>query len=360
MRDEQEKISFLKNNEIFAEATIRNGVKYHYAYPITPASEVLRYTARHMTAAGGRVFQPESEVAVINALAGCAMAGGFGMTSTSGPGWSLMQETISYMAAAELPCLILNDMRVGPGDGDIIGAQSDYLSATRGGGHGDYRTIVLAPASAQEIVDLMPYAIASACRFRTPVIYLLDGILAQMTESVSFQPPEDIPGQFPTEWAVLGASGRPKKVMRSGVYSRQEGEDLVLGLDRKYKKISRTEQRWKSFFMEDAQVVISAFGLVGRIAEEAVEELQAEGLKVGLIRPISLWPFPFKAFEALPSSVRRILVVEMNMGQMVEDVHIAVGQRVGIDFMGKAGGNEPVPSVTHIKEGCRSLLRGVK
>lgn len=349
---------FLKNSEIFAAAMIRSGIRYHFAYPITPASDVMHYTAIHMPAVGGRMFQPASEIMVISALAGCACAGKLGVASTSGPGMDLMQETISFMAAGELPCILLNNMRVGPGDGDIVGSQGDYFQATRGGGHGDYRIIVLAPASGQEIVELMPKSIDLAFRYRTPVLFLMDGTLAQMSESVRLPVPEDLVSKYETDdWAITGARGRNKRFLLTGCYNHAQGEEMNQRLGRKYQEIKEKEQRWEEIGLEDAEVVIVAFGLPGRIAREVVQLEREGGQKLGLIRPITLWPFPEKAFLKLHRSLKSVLVVEMNQGQMIEDVKLAVCCKAPVEFLGKVGGDLPLPKESEIRRSVEELLK---
>jgi len=348
---------FLKNAQTFAEAMVRCGVRYHFAYPITPATEVMKHTAVILPQYGGRMVQMESELAVANALAGCACTGKLGATSTSGPGMSLMQETISFMAGGELPCIMLDAMRVGPGDGDIVGAQSNYFQATRGGGHGDYRVIVLAPASGQEIVDIMPEAVKLAYTYRTPVLFVVDGVTCTMTESAIFPEAHDYASEFDTSsWAYTGTGDHSKRYLLTGSYTHAQGEELNQRLLAKYERIKEQEQRWEEIQVEDADVVLVAFGIHGRMGQDLVSNMRAEGKKVGLIRPISLWPFPDKAFENLPESVKSMLVVEMNHGQMLDDVRLAVNGRIPVHFLGKTGGDMPLCTLAEMTAKINTLL----
>ncbi|MBI9111072.1 pyruvate ferredoxin oxidoreductase [Maridesulfovibrio ferrireducens] len=348
---------FLKNAQTFAEAMVRCGVRYHFAYPITPATEVMKHTAVILPQYGGRMVQMESELAVSNALAGCACTGKLGATSTSGPGMSLMQETMSYMAGGELPCIMLDAMRVGPGDGDIVGAQSNYFQATRGGGHGDYRVIVLAPASGQEIVDIMPDAVKLAYTYRTPVLFVIDGVTCTMTESALFPEAHDYASEFDTSsWAFTGTGDHPKRYLLTGSYTHSQGEELNEKLLAKYELIKEKEQLWEEIEVEDADVVLVAFGIHGRMGQDLVANMRAEGKKVGLIRPISLWPFPDKAFEGLSDSVKSMLVVEMNHGQMVDDVRLAVNGRIPVHFLGKTGGDMPLCTLAEMTAKINTLL----
>lgn len=350
---------FLKNTETFAESMVRCGVRYHFAYPITPASDVMKHSAIILPQYGGRMIQMESELAVANALAGCACTGKLGATSTSGPGMSLMQETISFMAAAELPCIMLDSMRVGPGDGDIIGAQSNYYQATRGGGHGDYRVIVLAPDSGQSIVDLMPVGIRLAYQYRNPVMFVIDGVTAQMTETATLPEAHDCAAEFDTSgWRYTGVKDHPKRFLLTGSYNHQQGYDMNERLRAKYELIKEKEQRWDDDGLEDAELVIVAFGIHGRMARELVTRMRAEGKKVGRINPITLWPFPDKAFEKLPQTLKNVLVVEMNHGQMIDDVRLAVNGRVPVHFLGKTGGDTPLCTLADMRAKAIKLLEG--
>ena len=350
---------FLKNTEAFAESMIRCGVRCHFAYAITPASDVMKYSAAKLPQCGGRMVQMESELAVANALAGYACTGKLGATSTSGPGMSLMQETISFMAAGELPCIMLDAMRVGPGDGDIVGAQSNYYQATRGGGHGDYRIIVLAPSSGQEIADLMPQSVKLAYTYRTPVMFVVDGVTCQMTESTTFAEPHDYSADFDTAgWRFTGTKEHPKRFLLTGSYTHQQGYEMNERLRAKYATIKENEQKWEDALVDDAEVVVVGFGIHGRMCKDLVASFREKGKKVGYVRPITLWPFPDKAFAKLSPSVKSILVVEMNHGQMVDDVRLAVNGRAPVHFLGKTGGDIPMCTLADMSGMVGKLLDG--
>lgn len=348
---------FMKNSEIFAEAMMRCGIRHHFAYPITPATDVMKYTAAHMQEWEGRMFQAESELAVINCLAGLASTGKLGCVSTSGPGFDLMQEGIGFMAAGELPCILLDNMRVGPGDGDIIGSQQDYFMATRGGGHGDYYLPVYAPCSGQEIVDLMPVAIDRAYKYRTPVLFVMDGVMAQMTETVVMQSAVDHVGRYNTDdWAYTGAKGREKRALITGSYDHGDGEKMVKSLMAKADKIKENEQLWEEYGLEDAEIVLTAFGLPGRMCREIVQEHRENGHKVGFIRPITLFPFPENGFAKIPESVKEILVVEMNYGQMIQDVKLCMNGRCQVSHYGHVGGDQPMVKAKEIRRRLQEML----
>lgn len=352
-----EETLFLKNTETFAESMVRCGVRYMFAYPITPATDVMKRSAVILPGYGGRMVQMESELAVANALAGCACTGKLGATATSGPGMSLMQETLSFMAAGELPCILLDSMRVGPGDGDIVGAQSNYYQATRGGGHGDYRVIVLAPASGQEIVDIMPDAVKLAYTYRTPILFAIDGVTSQMTESAIFPKPHDYAAAFDTSgWRYTGTKDHPKRFLLTGSYTHAQGEAMNERLRAKFERIKANEQRWEAHQLDDAELVVVAFGIHGRMTRDLVENMRAEGKKVGSIRPVTLWPFPDRAFEDFPPSVKNVLVVEMNHGQMIDDVRLALNGRVPVHFLGKTGGDIPLCTLADMTAKASSLL----
>lgn len=348
---------FLKNTETFAESLARCGVQFHFAYPITPATDVMKRMAVILPQYGGKMMQMESELAVSSALAGAASTGTLCATSSSGPGMTLMQEAISFMCGAELPCLLLDSMRVGPGDGDILGAQSDYYMATRGGGHGDYHVPVLAPSDGQEIVDLVPEGIRLAYTYRTPVLFVFDGVTAQTTETAVLPEYHDYSADFDTSaWAYTGTRDHPKRALITGSYSHADGYAMNEHLRAKYEIIRSKEQQWKENSIEDAELIVVAFGIHGRMCKDLVANLRASGKKVGSIRPVTLWPFPDKAFEDLPSTLKKILVVEMNHGQMVDDVRLAINGRVPVHFFGKTGGDMPMYTLAEMTAEANRLL----
>lgn len=348
---------FLKNTETFAESLARCGVKFHFAYPITPATDVMKRMAVILPQYGGKMLQMESELAVSSALAGAACTGMLCATSSSGPGMTLMQEAISFMCGAELPCLMLDSMRVGPGDGDILGAQSDYYMSTRGGGHGDYHVPVLAPSDGQEIVDLVPEGIRLAYTYRTPVLFVFDGVTAQTTETAVLPEYHDYSAEYDTSsWAYTGTKDHPKRALITGSYSHADGYVMNEHLRAKYETIRAKEQQWKESNTEDAELIVVAFGIHGRMCKDLVANLRAQGKKVGSIRPVTLWPFPDKAFENLPSTLKKILVVEMNHGQMVDDVRLAVNGRVPVYFFGKTGGDMPMYTLAEMTAEVNRLL----
>jgi 2-oxoglutarate ferredoxin oxidoreductase subunit alpha len=327
-------------NEALAEAAIVAGCDAYFGYPITPQNEVSAYMARRM-AEEGRVFiQSESELAAINMVFGAAATGKRCMTSSSSPGISLMQEGISYLAGAELPSVIVNVMRGGPGLGNIAPAQGDYFQATRGGGHGDYKTIVLAPASVQETADFMPLAFDLADQYRIPVLILADGILGQMMEPLVLErkPRRELP---PKDWALTGARDREQNIVRSlwlgeGVLERHNQK-----LQAKYQEIREKEVLCEEYHVEDADVVVVAYGIAARITRAAVDRAREQGIAAGLIRPITLWPFPTEQVGRATETARAILTVEMSSGQMLEDVKLAVNGRTPVLFHGRMGGGVP-------------------
>ncbi|RKO66789.1 3-methyl-2-oxobutanoate dehydrogenase subunit VorB [Desulfofundulus salinus] len=331
----------MKGNEAIGEGAVRAGCRYFFGYPITPQSELPHYLAKRLPEVGGLYLQSESETAAINMVYGAAGAGARVMTSSSGPGISLMQEGISYLAGAELPCVIVNMIRGGPGLGNIAPAQSDYFQATKGGGHGDYRVIVLAPASVQEIIDLMQVAFDLADRYRNPVMVAGDGILGQMMEPVELGEEKEIEIP-PRPWAATGRMGGEKKLINSLYIVPEELEQHNLKLAQKYALISEREQRWEEYRLDGAKLVLVAFGTAARICKAVVDRCREEGLAVGLIRPITLWPFPQNAFEPVIEETERFLVVEMSLGQMVEDVRLTVNGRRPVYFYGRCGGMLPV------------------
>ena len=349
---------FMKGAEALAEAVIRSGCRLFFGYPITPQNETPEYFSRKLPLIGGTYLQAESEVAAINMVYGAACAGKRVFTSTSSPGFSLMQEGISYISGSNVPAVVANIVRGGPGLGDIQPAQSDYFQATKGGGHGDYHLIVLAPSTVQEVVDLVPVAFDLADKYRMVVELLLDGILGQMMEAVEFKydiKPEDLPEK---PWATTGAKGRPKNIITSLDLKPENLEKINLDLQKKYKEVEEKEKRWEEYRCDDAEYLIVAFGTTGRIVKSVVDELRNEGIKVGLFRPITLWPFPYKELAAFIDKVKFFLDVEMNLGQMLEDVNLAIKDKKPVYFYGRTGGM--VPTVDEIKDFFKKKLEEVK
>ena len=335
----------MKGNEALAEAAIRAGCRHFFGYPITPQTEVSAYMAKKMPKIGGTFLQAESEVSAINMVYGAGGAGVRVMTSSSSPGISLKQEGISYIAGADVPCVIVNIVRGGPGLGGIQPAQSDYFQATKGGGHGDYHLVVLAPSSIQEMVDLTSDAFDIGDKYRCPVMIMGDGMLGQMMEPVEFKE-TDVSELPEKEWATSGTGMKRKKnIINSLFIEASELEDLVLERQQRYDAIAKNEVRYEAIDVEDADIVLVAYGTTARIAKTAMAKAKEKGYKVGIIRPITLWPFPFEAFEkALAKSTdKTFLAVEMSMGQMVEDVRLAVNGRANVEFFGRTGGIVPTP-----------------
>ena len=331
----------MKGNEAIGEAAIMAGCTHYFGYPITPQSELTAYMARMLPKRGGVFLQSESEVAAINMLYGAGAAGARVMTSSSGPGISLMSEGISYIACSEIPVVLINIQRGGPGLGTIQPAQSDYLQATKGGGHGDYRLIVLAPSSVQELVDLTQKAFDLADKYRNPVMVLGDGLLGQMMEPVEIK--EIKPKEYDKSWALTGAKGRAPHRITSFDVNPYKLEEIVLNLKRKYNEIEKNEIMYEEFHTDEAELLIVAFGSMGRISKTVIRELEEEGINVGLLRPITLWPFPKEKVFELGSKIGKVFVTEMNAGQMVEDVEAAVKGKADVYFYGRPGGVIPTP-----------------
>jgi 2-oxoglutarate ferredoxin oxidoreductase subunit alpha len=327
----------MRGNEAVAEAAIIAGCRYYFAYPITPQNEIAAYMAMRMPEVGGTFLQAESEIASINMVYGAAAAGGRTMTSSSSPGISLKQEGLSYLAGTDLPAVVVNMMRGGPGLGNIAGAQGDYFQATKGGGHGDYRMIVLAPASVQELADLAVTAFDLSDQYRIVTIILGDGYLGQMSESLVL--PEPSKKKFDkSSWILDGAVGRDPRVIASLRLSPEDGvEQINLRLQEKYRKIEASEIRFEGYQCKDADVLLVAFGFAARVCKAAVHELREAGMRVGLFRPITLWPFPYEELLKSAGRMKKVLVVEMNAGQMLEDVRLALGDKVPIEFYGRMG-----------------------
>ncbi|MFZ1038025.1 MAG: 3-methyl-2-oxobutanoate dehydrogenase subunit VorB [Smithella sp.] len=333
----------MSGNNIIGEAAIRAGCRFYAGYPITPQNELTEYMAEHIRNAEGGVFiQSESEIAAINMIAGSSAAGVRVMTSSSSPGISLKQEGISSMAACELPGIIVNIMRGGPGLGNIRPSQGDYFQATRGGGHGDYRTIVLAPASGQELADLTMDAFDLADKYRTPVMILADGMMGQMMEPVIFKKPK--PRQYPEKFMLRGAGDGKSKFIRGLLLDPIDSEAHNWKLARKYEVITKNETLFEEYRIDDADIVIVAYGTAARIAKGAIKRLREHGLKIGLFRPITLWPFPELQLRALSAKIKKFLVFEMSTGQMLEDVRLALQGYADIDFHGRPGGAVPTPA----------------
>lgn len=337
-------LRLMKGNEALAEAALRAGMHAYFGYPITPQSEVLEYLTLHAPEHPGTVvLQAESEIAAINMVFGAAGAGARAMISSSGPGISLMQEGLSYMACAQLPALVVNVQRGGPGLGTIQPSQGDYQQAVKGGGHGDYRLIVLAPSSVQELVDHVFLGFQLAERYRNPAMILADGALGQMMEKVAFPPAGSLPHVRP-DWATTGKpKDRPRNVVLSVYIQSERMEQQNLVLQEKYRRIREAEPRSEQLRMEDADVALVAFGLAARICQKAMDMAREKGLRVGLIRPITLFPFPTAAIARAAGAVKGFLTVEMNAGQMVEDVRLAVEGRRPVEFTGRMGGMVPTP-----------------
>ncbi len=341
----------MKGNEAIAHAAIRYGVDGYFGYPITPQSEVLETLEALMPweTTGMTVLQAESEVASINMVYGGAATGKAVMTSSSSPGISLMQEGMSYIAASELPALVINVMRGGPGLGTIHPSQSDYFQATKGGGHGDYHYIVLAPATVQEMADFVGLGFDLAFKYRTPALLLADGIVGQMMEKVVLPPqrprrtPEQIKEQCP--WAATGGSaGRKPNIITSLELDSAQMEKNNERFQRTYRLIEQNEVRYQEYFTDDAEYLLVAFGSIARICLKAIEDARARGIKIGLLRPITLWPYPYEAIARMADRVKGILVVELNAGQMIEDVRLAVEGRVPVRHYGRMGGIVPNPA----------------
>jgi 2-oxoglutarate/2-oxoacid ferredoxin oxidoreductase subunit alpha len=332
----------MKGNEAIAEAAIRAGCDAYFGYPITPQTEVLEYMSRRMPELGRAFVQAESELGAINMVYGAACAGVRAMTTTSSPGFSLMQEGISYIAMSFVPCVIVNIMRGGPGLGNIQPSQGDYFQMTKGGGHGDYHLVALAPATVQETVDLVIEAFDLADRYCQPVTVIADGNIGQIMEPVEF--PEIKPPVRPERpWALTGAQGRKKNIITSLFLGAEHLERENLKLQAIIKEIIANEVRYAEYMMEGAEIVVVAYGTAGRIAQTAVKQARAEGIRAGLFRPISVYPFPCDRLDQIADSARQILVVELSAGQMIEDVRLATRCRLPISFFGKMGGIVPLP-----------------
>jgi pyruvate/2-oxoacid:ferredoxin oxidoreductase alpha subunit len=329
----------IKGNEAIVKSAILSGCRAFYGYPITPASEIAEAAALYMPQAGGVFLQAESEVAAINMLYGASSAGIRCMTSSSGPGISLMQEGVSYMAGAELPCVIADITRGGPGLGNIAAEQSDYHQVVKGGGNGNYRTLVLAPSSAQEMADLTSLSFELADRYRNPVVLLADGFVGQMMEPVEVSRQPVAP--HTPQWSVTGTAESRSNFITSLHLDPDELEAHVRDLETKYRCAEQRETRAEEFRTDDAEIVLVGYGIVGRILKAVTAEARAAGIPVGLLRPITLYPFPKAHFQRLATRARVFLVVEMSNGQMIEDVRLALNGRRPVEFFSRVGGNVP-------------------
>jgi len=332
----------LHGNEAMAEAAIRVGVEAYFGYPITPQTEVLEWMARRMPEVGRVFVQAESELGAINMVYGAACTGARVMSSSSSPGVSLMMEGLSYIAGTEIPAVMVNVMRGGPGLGNIAPAQSDYNQAVHGGGHGDYPRIVLAPSSVQEAIDLMVLSFDLAEKYRMICMLILDGSIGQMME------PAEMPEMKPIvrkdfEWATNGAVGRERRIL-SSIYINPPLEEIAnFRLGKRWQEVQANEVRYKEYFLDDAEFVVVGFGTAGRVALSAIRAARAEGIKVGILRPVSVSPYPYQIVDQLAGRVKAFLVTEMNMGQMFDDVRLAVRGRVPVEFYGRTGGIVPFP-----------------
>jgi 2-oxoglutarate ferredoxin oxidoreductase subunit alpha len=349
----------MKGNEALAEAAIRAGCKHFFGYPITPQTEVAAYMAKKLPKIeGGCFLQAESEVSAINMVYGAAGAGARVMTSSSSPGISLKQEGISYIAGADLPCVIVNIVRGGPGLGGIQPAQSDYFQACKGGGHGDYHLLVYAPASVQEMVDMMANAFDTAEKYRMPAMIMGDGSLGQMMEPVSFENCKPA-HQAEKAWATDGTGMKRKRNIINSIYIEpQDLERLVRERFERYRQVEENETKWEEIGTEDADLVLVAYGITSRIAKTAMKQARAKGYKVGMIRPITLWPFPTAPLKKAADTAKDFLVVEMSMGQMIEDVKLATECKKPVHFYGRTGGMVPTPAA--VLEEIEKIMGGAK
>ena len=343
----------MKGNEAIAEAAIRAGCDAYFGYPITPQTELLEYMSKRMPELGRAFVQGESEVASVNMVLGAAAAGKRAMTSSSSPGVSLKQEGISYLAGNELPAVIVNIMRGGPGLGNVQPSQSDYFQATKGGGHGDYFPIVLAPSTVQEAIDFTILAFELADKYRNPAMILGDGSIGQIMEPVEL--PEVDPEIPEKPWALTGCKGREKNIIRSLYLLAGPLEACNIILQKKYREIEANEQRSTEFMLDGAEIIIVAYGTAGRVAQTAISKAREEGIPVGLFRPITLYPYPKKALSALVGRAKAFLVLEMSAGQMIEDVQLVVEGKVPVEFQGWLGGRVPTP--TEVTEKINELTK---
>ncbi len=345
----------MKGNEVIAEAALRAGCKHYFGYPITPQTEIAHYFAKKMPQYGGTFIQAESEIAAMNMVYGAASAGARVMTSSSSPGISLKQEAISYAACAELPAVVVNIVRCGPGLGGILAAQCDYFQATKGGGHGDYRLVVLAPSSVQELYELTVDAFNIADKYRAVCMVMGDGMLGQMMEAVEFRDVED-KYEADKSWATTGTRMERDHNVVTSIYIEPEVlEKHNLKLQAKYAEIAKNETRVETYNCDGADIIVTAYGTVGRIIKNVIKTAAQEGIKVGLIRPITLWPFPTAAIEQYAETPKAFLSVEMSAGQMVEDVRLAVNGKRPVYFHGRMGGM--IPTQKEILDKIKEILK---
>lgn len=346
----------MTGNEAIGEGAILAGCGFYAGYPITPQNELTAYMAKRMREENRIFIQAESELAAINMVFGASATGMRAMTSSSSPGISLKQEGISYLAGCELPSVIINIMRGGPGLGNIAPAQGDYFQAVKGGGHGDYHSTVLAPSTVQEAMDLTMLAFDLADKYRTPVIILGDGMLGQMMEPITIkcQMP-NAKCQIKKPWALTGAVNRKPNIIRSLLLKEKALEDLNLKLQARYKRISQSEVRFEAELEKDAEIILAAYGTMARICRAAAQRLRKEGIKAGVIRPVSLWPFPTEIFASATKRCKKFLVIEMSAGQMVEDVRLALNGKAEVDFYGRMGGG--IPEEETIVKRAKALVK---
>ena len=346
----------MKGNEAIAEAAIRAGCRHYFGYPITPQTEIAAYMAKKMPKIGGVFLQAESEIASINMVYGAAAAGMRVMTSSSSPGISLKTEGLSYIAGSDVPAFVVNVQRGGPGLGGIQPSQSDYFQATKGGGHGDYKMIVLAPASVQEMASLTIKGFNLADKYLMTSMILADGTIGQMMEPISFEDAEIETYEKP--WALTGTEGKRKHNIVNSLYLKPE-ELEIKNMERfdRYKVVEENEAMWEEYQMEDAEICVVAFGIASRVAKNAVAAARAEGIKVGLIRPITLWPFPKDALLAAADKVKGFVSVELNMGQMIEDIRLATQCKRPVGLCNRTGGM--IPSPDEVLESIRNAQKGV-
>lgn len=347
----------MKGNEAIAEAAVMAGCRFFFGYPITPQNQIPEYMSARMPEVGGCFLQAESELAAINMVYGASGAGARVMTSSSSPGISLKQEGISYIACTELPCVIVNIIRSGPGLGGILATQGDYFQAVKGGGHGDYHMIVYTPSSVQEAADLVMEAFEAADYYRIPCMVMGDAMIGQIMEPVEFKTAKkrELPKK---DWAATGWDGksRPRAIINSLYIEAKEMDEVCRRLEAKYKEIEKNETKYEEYMMDDAEICVVAYGTTSRISKVAVNKAREQGVKAGLIRPITVWPFPSAAIAKAADKVKAFLTVEMSMGQMVEDVRLAVNGKKKVDFYGTVGGI--IPDYRDILEKIKALKEG--